>query len=413
MKKRRHIIQIFCCALLTSAWILLNSASAQLSPNARFSVLTCSPGPDLYSLFGHSAFRLVDTIGFRPVDVVFNYGTFDAFDNSFYTKFALGKLDYKLQVEYFDGFIESYAMEGRGVWEQELLLNSLQRQRLFSLLQSNVEEENCVYRYDFFYDNCSSRIRDMTIRAVAQEPTDSFGFRYVSLKKLLEVNEVKFSQPCAQGTTYREAIQTYLNYQPWSDFGIDIALGRPCDDVIGTYGFMFLPDSLMRELEYASINGSPLCGAPVELLPNQSALTVNGWLTPLVVVLLWLVLHTWIVYRNRAAKVTLLPADGVLLGVTSLVSLLVVFLWFFTDHTATQGNWNLLWANPVNVILLFFYRNRSVIRIIAWVNLLACSFMVISFPWLPQSLHIATIPIALMLIITAVRLYRNARIIEK
>jgi hypothetical protein len=386
---------------------------SRLTPNAKFSVLTCSPGPDLYSLFGHSAFRLQDTLGGKPVDIVFNYGVFDAFDDGFYVKFARGKLDYRLQAEYYGYFLESYAIEGRGVWEQELNFTPLQKQRLFDLLQANVQEYNCVYRYDFFLDNCSSRIRDMIIRAAAIEPTDQLGFRYVSLDTLLSINEITFKHPCKQGTTYRQAIQKYLDFQPWSDFGIDIALGLPCDKMIGDYGFMFLPDSLMGELSMAELNGQPLCGPPVEILPNQTHFHIDYLTAPITVFFIWLMVHSVYTYRNRNSRRNNLIHEGLLLGITGMISLLVLFLWFFTDHTTTLNNWNILWASPLNLLLLFFYRKRKLVRGLSVIQLVSCAVMLVAFPWLPQSLHVATIPISFMLIITYSRLYRNTRIIEQ
>ena len=386
---------------------------ARLTPSAKFSVITCSPGPDLYSLFGHSAFRLQDTLGGKPVDVVFNYGVFDAFDDGFYVKFARGKLDYRLQAEYFEYFLEGYAQEGRGVWEQELNFTPLQKQRLFELLQANVQEDNCVYRYDFFMDNCSSRIRDMVIRAAAAEPTYRMGFRFVSLDTLLAVNEVRFNHPCKQGTTYRQAIQKYLDFQPWSDFGIDIALGQPCDRVIGDYGFMFLPDSLMREFEMAELSGQLMCGRPVEILPNRTQFEIDYLFAPVTVFCVWLIVHAAISYRRRHVKKNLMLHEGILLGVTGLISLLVLFLWFLTDHTTTQCNWNVLWASPINLLLLFLSRKTNVVRLAAFIQLPATIAMLVLFAWLPQSMHVATIPITLMLIITYFRLYRNARIIER
>jgi hypothetical protein len=104
--------------------------------------------------------------------------------------------------------------------------------------------------------------------------------------------------------------------------------------------------------------------------------------------------------------------EAILLGVTGLISLLVLFLWFLTDHTTTQYNWNVLWASPINLLLLFLNRKPNFVRLAAFMQLLATIAMLVSFAWLPQSLHVASIPIALMLIITYFRLYQNARNIE-
>jgi hypothetical protein len=303
-------------------------------------------------------------------------------------------------------------MEGRGVWEQELNFTREQKQRLFELLQANSEESNCTYRYDFFFDNCSSRIRDMIIRAAAVQTTEGMGFRYVAFDDLLSINTIAFQHPCTKGTTYRQAIQKYLDFQPWSDFGIDIALGQPCDKVIGDYGFMFLPDSLMSELQLAKLDGHLLCEQPREILPNRTSFSIGYLTAPITLLTLWLLVHAGLTYRARYRKSNLLFFEGALLTVAGLVSLLVIFLWFFTDHTTTQFNWNVLWASPVHLLVLALNRNKRAVRMLAMLQIASCLFMLVAFVWLPQSLHLATIPLALMLIITYSRLYRNARNIE-
>jgi hypothetical protein len=253
----------------------------------------------------------------------------------------------------------------------------------------------------------------MIIRAAAERPTEGMGFRYVPLDDLLAINTITFNHPCAKGTTYRQSIQKYLDFQPWSDFGIDIALGQPCDKVIGDYGFMFLPDSLMSELQFAGLDGHMLFEQPREILPNRTHFSIDYLTAPITLLTLWLLVHAWLTYRARLRKSNLLFFEGALLSVISLVSLLVIFLWFFTDHTTTQSNWNVLWASPVHVLVLALNRNKRAVRMLAMVQIALCLFMLVAFAWLPQTLHLATIPLALMLIITYSRLYRNARIIEQ
>jgi hypothetical protein len=250
----------------------------------------------------------------------------------------------------------------------------------------------------------------MIMRATAIEPSNQLGFRYVSLDTLLELNEVAFKHPCQQGTTYRQAIQKYLDYQPWSDFGIDIALGQPCDRVIGDYGFMFLPDSLMSELETAELNGQKLCEPPVQILPDKTSFTIPIFTSPLFIFSCWLLLHSWLFFRKRSNSIFFKLSQNALLLTTGLTSMLVLFLWFFTDHTTTQQNWNILWASPLNLLLMVRYRNWM--RSLLWIQIIACTIAVAGFIWMPQSLHVAVLPIALMLIITYSSIYRNSRIID-
>jgi hypothetical protein len=182
---------------------------------------------------------------------------------------------------------------------------------------------------------------------------------------------------------------------------------------MGDYGFMFLPDSLMTELQMAELDGHLLCEQPLEILPNRTSFSIGYLTAPITLLTLWLLVHVGLTYRARSRKSNLLFFEGALLTVAGLVSLLVIFLWFFTDHTTTQFNWNVLWASPVHVLVLAFNRNKRAVRVLAIAQLTACLIMLVGFVWLPQSLHVATIPLALMLIITYGRLYRNTRIIEQ
>jgi hypothetical protein len=391
--------------------IHLHAQIPRLSDRARLSVLTCSPGPDLYSLFGHSAFRLQDSIGGRYYDVVYNYGTF-LFDETFYVKFARGKLDYLLQSSTFEDFIASYEYEGRGVWEQELRLTSVEKQRLFELLQTNLKRENCTYRYDFFYDNCSTRIRDMLMRALSDVDTQPWGYRFVALDSLKHHSPIHFPYERPAKQTYRQAIQTYLDFQPWSDLGIDLALGQPCDAAVGDYGLMFLPDSLMTELKFATVDSEPLCERPRQLLPVNFELSVNPWSGPTAVFALFLLVHLLlhITYRKHS---TFLFNDKLLFSVLGLLGCLIVFLWFFTDHTATRMNWNILWAHPFYLLLLFTskltpQRVRRIIKV--FLGLVICTL--VFSPLIPQSYHPAVFLLMLAQCITFGKWLVNANPIK-
>jgi hypothetical protein len=363
------------------------ASNIQLSENARFSILTCTPGPDLYSLFGHSAIRLQDNINGQMIDWVYNYGTFE-FDDTFYWKFAMGKLDYLLSKEHFGYFQQGYILEGRGIYEQELRLTSAEKQRLFDLLETNYLPENRTYRYDFFYDNCSSRIRDMVNKALD--------------------NKVEYTYQYKREHTFRQAIQSYLDYQPWSDLGIDIALGIPCDKVVGDREMMFLPDSLMNEFQYAEHNGQPLVPRSEELLPVEYELSHTTVLTPMLVFFLFLLFHLFMGFIRLKKGIYYQITDRVLLFVTGAVGLVVVFLWFFTDHTATVWNLNILWANPINIVIAF----SSAKSLQGWKKkylTIYCFILVATLLFwflLPQRLHLSLIALIIASIFTCIKLVR-------
>ena len=200
----------------------------------RISLLTGSPGSELYSTFGHSAIRVSDPA--QGSDMVYNYGTFDFNTPNFYVKFARGKLLYKLSIASFENFQNSFKYENRSVDEQVLRLTLPQTKTLVALLKENYKPENRYYKYDFFFDNCATRIRDLLIEA--------FGGDF----------EYQYPEEWKEGDmTFRNLIDLYLTNHHWSDFGIDLALGVPTDGIAQPADYMFLPDYLAEGFQTARI----------------------------------------------------------------------------------------------------------------------------------------------------------------
>src|SRR5690606_14212050 len=188
-----------------------NRASSQSDGcDLTISLLTCTPGAELYSSFGHSAFRVQNTA--TGEDLIFNYGTFDFNDPDFYAKFVRGKLLYFVSLEQYNYFMFQYSYEGRGVTEQILNLDCAMKQELFSALKENIKEEKKYYHYDFLYDNCSTRLWDML-----KNHTDA----NLKLGNILPEKDIRF----------RNLLHEYLDKGGmfWSKLGIDILLGLPVD----------------------------------------------------------------------------------------------------------------------------------------------------------------------------------------
>jgi hypothetical protein len=248
----------------------------------------------------------------------------------------------------------------------------------------------------------------MIMRAVAQEDTRELGFRLVPLEVLLQSNRIEFPYEFPAGTTYRQAIQTYLDYQPWSDLGIDLALGTPCDDVSGPYGLMFLPDSLMVELEHATVDGQLLCAEPSQILmPRMNALPGGLSFSPMILFGLLFILQLILLAKNKSGGPNWL--DATLVTIAGLVGLLVVFLWFFTDHAATVWNWNILWANPLHLFFVFLAKRN--LRLAKYYSVASLALLIASiafYPIIPQSFNPAVFVIMGMLIIAFARYYRRA-----
>lgn len=385
-KLKKYSKGILILAALMISMILPQRSTAQVeTSDMQVSLLTCTPGPDLYSLFGHSAIRINGKVNGRKIDWVYNYGTFQ-FDDQFYYKFAKGRLDYMLSRSDFGDFQYEYIYTGRGISEQLIYLDDQTEYKLLELLEDNYRPEKRTYRYHFFYDNCSTRIRDIINMATG--------------------NKIEFTYVPAGEFTFRQSIQKYLDYQPWSDFGIDLALGMPCDKVMGRTEDMFLPDSLMNQFNYATLNDAPLCSQPEEILPADFELVPAGIFTPVVVFIIFLIVHVLIGFLFFRRKKIFQITDRLLLLVTGLLGLLIVFLWFFTDHTTTVWNLNLLWANPINIIAAFamhpgtngFLRKYFRVYFMLLVLILAGWFFI------PQEFNIAILPLIFGLLFTIIKL---------
>lgn len=358
-----------------------SSASAQDSCTVQISLLTCAPGEELYSTFGHTALRVTDK--WRGIDVVFNYGTFDFSDPNFYTKFVRGKLNYFLSVENYPDFIYTYVAEQRSVTEQVLNLTCSQKQQLIQALQINMQEENRYYKYDFLFDNCTTRVRDLL-------------FHYADSLQLK--NEIIPSH-----TSHRNLIHEYLDAggKEWSKLGIDILLGSKVDKPISSYEAMFLPDYLMKGIDSAVTNNTRFIVLHKnEILSYASASNKTGYYTPLIIVTIvcCIFLICFIVYKKYSIFIKIL--DALLLYLSGLLGLLISFMWFGTDHIVCQNNWNILWAFPLHFFAAFFIGKvhswhwlQKYFLLSFFLNLI----VLIGWLWLPQQFNIAILPFVLLL----------------
>lgn len=340
--------------------------------SAKVSLLTCSPGSELYSKFGHSAIRVYDP--YEGTDIVFNYGLFDFNTPNFYLKFIRGKLPYQLGIQRFYNFMWDYQSEGRKVVETPLMLDLAAQRKLLDFLEYNYRPENRQYPYDFFFDNCASRIRDVV--------EQSAGLTYI--QKVQDGRE----------RTFRQLLDEYIKKYEWIDFGIDLILGLPADQKADFRAEMFLPDYLASNLQAGRAGNLPVAGSPAILLePLPEPKKMSLFPPPFVffsLLLLGAALLTWKGSR-RAQK----GFDILYFGMLGLSGALFTFMWAGTDHDATHANLNLLWANPFAfcVVAGAVFAGRAFwFRIVAGLTLVA----LLGFPFLPQQFHPAVIPLMLI-----------------
>ena len=311
--------------------LTLNTSAITLSREATISILTCSPGDEMYSLFGHTGIRVTDPT--QGLDIVFNYGTFDFSTEGFYFKFARGLLPYQLTYSRFPRFLSSYIAEERSVYSQTLQLDSLQKQRLMDLLQENYLPENRSYLYNFLFDNCSTRVRDI-------------------IEKALQ-GDVTWTTP-EEKKSFWNLLDEYMKPSPWIQWGIHTILGSPANAEADTREQMFLPDYFMYALETAR-HQEHLLASPVETLyqaPTRA--TNNPWyLSPVFIFLAGALLLGGLIHYSKSRTLLRLIATLSFIA-TGIIGCLLIFLGFFTEHPTTFPNFNLIWANPLNLIAAFF-----------------------------------------------------------
>ncbi|HEY4288209.1 MAG TPA: DUF4105 domain-containing protein [Puia sp.] len=362
--------------------VTVRAGEVVLSPFCRVSVLTCDPGREPYAIFGHSAIRVRNSLS--DLDVVFNYGTFDFDDPHFYDKFLRGRLTYFLGITSFKDFLPEYKDDHQRVREQVLNMQPEEIQRLWDRLQENLKEENRYYKYDFFYDNCSTRIRE-DIKWI-------YGDR-------LRTDDWK----AGENRSFRQEITSYFIYNSWTGFGIDLCLGLSADKRPSPDERMFLPWNLYDALAFSSIDhGQSVVSATVvyDFSNAGSVPTALERHTPLVVC--WILLATGLLIVALEAKYRRkwVFFDGLLFTLTGLVGVALFCLWCFTDHSVTKWNQNLLWASPLNLIAV--WAGARLKRAYFFVYSIVLAGLLLWFLVAAYYFDMAVLPLVLLLLVRSI-----------
>jgi len=388
MSAGRGMIFLFFCV---SDFIA--NAQPQLSSASQISLITCSAGTELYSAFGHSALRVYDPQ--NRIDRTYNYGTFDFDQPNFYSNYAKGRPIFMLSVSPTKYFVRAYVYENRSVFEDVLQLTQAQKQQLFELLEENYLPENREYRYDYIYDNCATRIRDILI-------------------KVTNGNIVFDSTHIPHPFTFRELMDLYLGQQPWGDFGIDLALSSVIDTPTRPYYYMFLPDYLRQGFQHAKIvegdSSTPLTKESATIYNAEQEKTEQKYFAPIYI--FWLLFLSFLlktVFDFRKAKISF-AADIVLFALVGLAGIVIAYISFFSDHHAAR-NYNLLWAIPTHLIfaaLLPFSKKLKWVKNYFFVSAIITSIAFIGgFTFIPQQFNAAFYPIMFVLMMRSWVIYKK------
>lgn len=387
MKSKSKLVYLFFLLI----FIGLTPAKSQIY---EISLLTCDPGKELYSSFGHSAIRVRQVMP-EGQDLVFNFGTFDFQTPNFYGKFATGKLDYMLSVSTYADFIREYDYFQRDVREQVLDLKGQQQDVLIQHLWTHYDPANRFYRYDFFFNNCATKIRDAFEIALGDE--------------LVWDDSVK-----AEEKTFRNLIDEYVYPLPWADLGIDLALGSVIDTDATEREEQFLPDYMEAAFAKATIVGDgpsrPLVKESRVILEFPDTDSQMEFLNPYLIMWAVAILFTLVTFFGHKKKRLLIGFDLGLFSILGILGLVVTFLWFFTDHSATKWNWNILWAFPGHLILVWGLWKKDLqpwVRKYLLFALIMADAAVVFWILGWQSFHPSLIPILLVIILRTNYLYYN------
>ena len=304
--------------------------------NELFSIITIGPYQnELYSAFGHSGVRYQNFE--QGLDIFYNYGIFDFNQPNFYSNYVKGKLTYMVGKNQYSFSERYYSTQKRYIKEQFLNLSSEEKIFLLDYLENNVKKENMFYPYNYIFNNCSTKIRDVLELAVGEK---------------LKFNDAPVN------LSYRVLIDRYLDNYGWADIGIDICLGTKIDDKSSNYNAMFLPEYLFSSLENATVGDKKLVFETRINNLDRDQIISRGILSPKIVFSIFLIISLYFSFKQIKYNNKFIYFDSLLFFLSGMVGILILFLWFFTDHISTN-NLNILWAFPLNILAPFFIIKRT------------------------------------------------------
>jgi hypothetical protein len=370
----------------------------------RFSLLTVAPRSNaVYTIYGHTALRVSLSDG---ADFVLNWGTFDTDRDNFIFHFVRGETDYFLSAEAYRDFVRHYLASGAEIVEQNLNIPDSLRQHLLQTVIANLQPENSEYRYNYFFDNCTLRPRNLIERFCGGELV------YPPLNKKL---------------TLRDLVHSCTAPYPWMQFGIDLVIGSGADSLISRRTSLFLPVELCRTLDSSAVclpNGElrPIVAASQHIASqrqkadndeSEKATSTPLWTRPVVVCSALFLLSLVIAlprlreirarwdsryrdFEKRPAEAVFRLFFGLLFLVAALGGCLVAMLVFFSVHPCVSPNWNIVWLHPLHFIAVIGFikgDNTGFYSAYHSLNFMVLTVFLLAFFFLPQSFDLANLPI--------------------
>ena len=372
--------------ILLSVFLLEIHAQENIEeiPQYEISILTIGPGSSLSDAFGHSGIRVIDRV--NDYDIVFNYGVYDFNAPNFYGNFVRGIPIYSLGLNSFENFYRNYVNQSRQIIEQKLNLSEYKKRVLVNKLITNSKEENKDYKYNYFENNCSTKIGDIFNELLEEE-----------------IRNAGINLDNMNSSSFRQLDYQHLAPNSWGALGIDICLGSVIDKNITDQDELFLPYNLklyFDKLGNSNIKNGDLVETSIlfgEYISYKE--TAFSPLYVLLIISLIIIVITFLDYLRITRSVFL---DIIILLATGLVGLLLAYLCFFSNHIASAWNYNLLWAIPFNLILLFQLLKKKQSRwILSYLKINVLMLLLMCLHWIIgiQVFNICLISLILALIV--------------
>ncbi len=296
------------------------------------SLITCTPGSELWAQYGHTALRFHNLT--TNVDLAVNYGVFSSNQPYFILRFIFGLTDYRIYVEPFASFLSEYIEAGRGVTEQKLDLTYADKLSIIKALEENILPENQVYRYNIFHDNCSTRARDLIVNHLTN-------------------GTVQYPPAAGDSCTFRTMVHGYNKVTPWVQFGEDWLLGLPADYATSKAAQQFLPYNLQEDFDKAVYNGNPLVSSTRMIVtPKTDTAGDSHNITPLdVIIIMFIITIAFEIYEYRNKRV-LWGIDLFYMILTGLPGI-VLALMIFSQHPTVSLNLLILFINPLPLFFAY------------------------------------------------------------
>ncbi len=362
--------------LVLVIFFLLGIQSIYPNNRIEISLLTCSSGAESFSSWGHSAIRVIDHN--KSIDIVYNFGLFDFDTPNFYLKFVKGKLKYKLGIHSTNRFFRTYFREDRQIIEQKLNLSDENEIKIIRRLEYSYRPENRYYYYEFSKKNCTSELRDLIFNNIETD-----------LKKKIT------------NKTYRILINEFLTNRLWLKFGMNLIFGTGVDKKIDNYESMFLPDYLYWGLNNIKVNNEKLVRS--ETTFNKVEKSKSNYPFLLNPILLFSVLLIIVlIYKSSKIQLSVFLIIGI-------IGLLISIVWLLTEHDELKNNFNLLWCNPLYLVIIF-YQIKNNVKLKMYLSIILQAMLIgIVVIWLSrvQSFEIAFIPIILILSVYNIRIIKK------